>query len=243
MDGMLDVYRQGKLTRTVLEKMEKVASAPPSSASLMEITGRLYLEKSLYKDAIRVLSRVLQTDPMRDTAALALAQALDAEGHQKTASELVLSVGTKDSSALFQLQGAQAQERGDYPSAIDSYEKAMRAGANSGVVANNLAWTYAQHGTNLDRALELARSAVERDPKNAAALDTLGVVQLKRRHYSQAVGALNKAVTLMVGPDWDVQRPEVYRHLADAYWGAGLPEKSAEALEKAQQTSSRSSSR
>jgi tetratricopeptide (TPR) repeat protein len=224
----------------VLAKMEKVASASPSSTSLMEITGRLFLEKRQYKDAIRVLSRVLQSDPMRDTAALALAQALDAEGHEKTASELVLSAGTR-SSALFQLQGAAAQERGDYAAAIESYESAMRSGESSGVVANNLAWTYAQHGTNLERALELARSAVERDPKNAAALDTLGVVQLKRRHYSQAVGALNKAVTMMTGPDWDAQRPEVYRHLADAYWGAGLPEKSAEALSKAQQTSSRPS--
>ncbi|MCU1287413.1 MAG: Tetratricopeptide repeat protein [Acidobacteriales bacterium] len=240
MNGMLDVYRQGKLSRAVLAKMEKVASAPPSSASLMEITGRLYLEKHLLKDAVRVLSQVLQSDPMRDGTALALAQALDAEGHEKTASDLVLSAGTKGSSALFQLQGADAQERGDYTAAIESYENAMRSGESSGVVANNLAWTYAQSGTNLDRALELARSAVEREPKNAAALDTLGVVQLKRRHYSQAVGALNKAVSMMVGPNWDAQRPEVYRHLAEAYQGAGLPEKSAEALGMAQHSISRS---
>jgi hypothetical protein len=43
----------------------------------------------------------------------------------------------------------------------------------------------------------------------------------------------------MDGKEWSAQRPEVYRRLADAYLGAGLPEKSADALAKAERLSRR----
>jgi tetratricopeptide (TPR) repeat protein len=240
MDGLMNVYRRGRLTRVVLEKMERVAAAPPSSAALMELAGRLYAEKGLQKDAVRVLTRVVKIDPQRQSARVALAEAHYAQGDANAAAELIANAfPEKTSSAALQLRAAQAQQRGDSDQAIASYESAMRSGDSSGIVANNLAWAYAQRGSNLDRALELARIAVERDPKNAAALDTLGFVELKRRNFSEAAGALSKALALMDGKEWSAQKPEVYRRLADAYLGAGLPEKSADARAKAERLSAR----
>jgi tetratricopeptide (TPR) repeat protein len=237
MDGLLDVYRHGAVTRAILQKMERVAESPPSSAPLLEIAGRLYADKRLYKDAVRVMRRVMEIDPARHTAALALAEAHLNAGEQKSAAEIMMSglPERKSPSSVLRLRAAQAQQTGDSDAAIESYELALRSGDSSGLVANNLAWAYAQQGTKLDRALELASSAVDRNPKNAAALDTLGVVQLKRRNYTEAVGALKKAISLMDGAEWDSQKPEVYRHLADAYLGAGLPAMSASALAKADQ--------
>jgi Tfp pilus assembly protein PilF len=200
----------------------------------MEIAGRLYAEKGLYKDAARVLTRVLQFDPSRTTAALALAEVHYALGNEKAASELMTSNnGWVPSAGLLKLRAAQAQERGDVESAIQDYESAVSSGDASGLVANNLAWAYAQSGVKLDRALELATSAVERNPKNPAVLDTLGVVQLKQRNYSQAAEVLNKAALLMDSAEWKSQRADVYRHLADAYLGAGLLAKSTDARAKA----------
>jgi tetratricopeptide (TPR) repeat protein len=240
MDGLMNVYRRGHLTRGVLEKMERVAAAPPSSAALLELAGRLYAEMGFQKDAVRVLRRVLEIEPQRQSASVALAEAHYSGGDTNAAAELIANaLPEKTSSLALQLRGAQAQQRGDSDQAIANYESAMRSGDSTGLIANNLAWAYAQRGSNLDRALELARIAVERDPKNAAALDTLGFVELKRRNFSEAAGALTKAVSLMNGKEWSAQKPEVYRRLADAYLGAGLPEKCADALAKAQLLSAR----
>ncbi|MCU1307917.1 MAG: Tetratricopeptide repeat protein [Acidobacteriaceae bacterium] len=240
MDGLMNVYRRGRLTRAVLQKMERVAAAPPSSAALMELAGRLYAQKGFQKDAARVLTRVLEIEPQRQSARVALAESHYANGDANAAAELIANTfPEKTSSAALQLRAAQAQQHGDLDQAIASYESAMRSGDSSGLVANNLAWAYAQRGSNLDRALELARIAVERDPKNVAALDTLGFVELRRRNFSEAAGALSKAVSLMEGKEWSAQKPEVYRRLADAYLGAGLPAKSADARAKAERLSAR----
>jgi tetratricopeptide (TPR) repeat protein len=233
--GLLAVYRHGVVTRSVLQKMERVAEAPPSSAPLLEIAGRLYADKHLYKDAVRVLQRVLEIEPQRQTAALSLAEAHNALGDSGKAAELMTRTDQNNSWVKMQLRAAHEQEGNNSDAAIKNYESALRSGDTSGLAANNLAWAYAQRGTNLDRAFELARTAVERNPKNAAVLDTLGVVQLKRRNYTEAVGAFSIALSLMQGAEWEAQKPDVYRHLADAYMAAGLPNQSASALAKAQQ--------
>ena len=132
------------------------------------------------------------------------------------------------------LEGEEAERRGDVNAAIHSYELAVGAGESSGVAANNLAWEYANQGVKLDVALQLAATAVDRNPKNPAAFDTLGVVQLKRRSYTEAVASLNKAISLMSGHEWRRQSAEVYRHLADACDGAGMLSRAADARAQAE---------
>ena len=56
-----------------------------------------------------------------------------------------------------------------------------------GVAANNLAWIYAQRSINLDRALELAKSAHQSLSRDPGVMDTLGYVYLRRREYDQAI--------------------------------------------------------
>src|SRR5205085_10623768 len=63
LNGVLEVYRHGQVNRAVLTKMERVATAPPASASLLEIAGRLYAAKGMHRDAERALALSLQTDP------------------------------------------------------------------------------------------------------------------------------------------------------------------------------------
>ena len=239
LTGVLEVYRHGQVTAAILEKMERVAMSPPASASLLEIAGRLYAAKKMYPQAERALKRSLQTDPTRETAAVALAETRYASGDRDP--EHFLSELTLTSKQPFQLgrtirtlEAADAERRGDINMAVRSYEMAVGAGENSGIAANNLAWAYAQQGIKLDSALRLAASAVDRDPKNPAALDTLGVVQLKRRSYTEAIASLNKAISLMSGHEWRRQSAEVYRHLAEACDGAGLEGRAADARAQAE---------
>jgi tetratricopeptide (TPR) repeat protein len=238
LSGVLEVYRHGTVTRAVLRKMERVALAPPVSASLLEIAGRLYAAKGMTAEATRALQRCLQADPKRQTAAVALAEVRFAAGEKDPERSLMALSGIADNdhsmkSTVRTFEASQADRRGDMGHAIRDYELAVKAGESSGIAANNLAWDYAQQGTKLDQALQLASVAVDRNPKNPAAFDTLGVVQLKRRNYSQAVAALSKAVSLMTGEEWRAQRPEVYGHLAEALENAGMSERASEARAKA----------
>jgi uncharacterized protein HemY len=90
------------------------------------------------------------------------------------------------------------------------------------VAANNLAWIYTQQSGNLQAALELATSAHQQDPENPAIVDTLGIVQLKRREYSEAVKTLELASGLAQRTSApDEVAGTIREHLAQAYALAG----------------------
>jgi tetratricopeptide (TPR) repeat protein len=128
------------------------------------------------------------------------------------------------------LAGVRAQEQNDLPGAIANYERAIREGEPSGVAANNLAWLYAEQGSNLERALELAQAATTMAPGNAAVLDTVGVVKLKMRKYSEAIKALEAARRIAGQQPTDPQLlAQIRRHLSEAYLRAGSTQKATSA--------------
>ncbi len=185
----------------------------------MEIAGRLYAEHGWYDDAKRCLAATLRLDPQRTTAAEALAKTFAATGNLTAASD---SAARTDGTSATLLAGIRAQEHNDVNSAIRNYERAVRGGEKSGVAANNLAWLYAQQGTNLNHALNLAQTAQSFLPHDAAVMDTLGVVHLRLREYSEAIKALESAKQLAVENSSSTQLiAQIRQHLAEAYLRAG----------------------
>lgn len=225
LEGLTSVYRQGKVTREMIAQLERTAAAPPRSSALMEIAGRLYGEQHMYADAARCLGQSMEIDRLRTTAATALAENLVAQNQGEALEKLESMAARLGGSAGALLDAVQAQDRRQPERAIQEYETAIRRGEYTGVAANNLAWLYAQQGRNLDRALDLAKFAHDRDPKNLAIMDTLGYVHLARREYSQALAILQDAITL-AGENSstrmdDVVRDSLRQHLTQAYLNAG----------------------
>ena len=219
VEGLTNLYNTGKITRPMLANIEKVAQSDPPSATLMEIAGRLYAQHGWYDDAKRCLAATLKIDPQRSTAAAALAKTFAATGNLSAASDSAARTGTNSATLL---AGVKAQESNDVKTAIQNYETAVRGGEPSGVAANNLAWLYAQQGTNLDRALDLARTAQSLLPHDPAVLDTLGVVHLRMREYSEAIKALESAKHLAAkNPSGPELMAQIRQHLAEAYLRAG----------------------
>lgn len=219
VEGLARAYKGGNVRRDMLLNMEKIARQAPTSATLLEITGRLFAERGWYDDAKRCLEGSLQTDPTRYSAALQLARVLVQSGDQDQAAryaELVPGLSHV-------LRGVAAENRGETQAAIDQYEAAVRAGDLTAVAANNLAWLYAEHGVKLDRALNTATRAVELAPHDAGVLDTLGYVYLKRREYSEAVKTLERARS-MARLQHAPELPTIEQHLKRAYLSAGQPE-------------------
>jgi tetratricopeptide (TPR) repeat protein len=229
IQGLVDVYRFGKITRPMLRKMERVANNPPRSATLMETAGRLYAEHQWYEDAERCLRAAAEIDPERAPALTALAKNYLSTGDAENAQQAIAGANRAWAEML---QGGLAMERNDVQSAIRSYEAALQHGENSGTTANNLAWIYAQQSNHLDRALQLARTAHQALPRNLGVMDTLGVVYLRRREYDQAIQILENAIELQkVEHTAGAPMADVRQHLAEAYRDSGRTS-DAEALSR-----------
>jgi tetratricopeptide (TPR) repeat protein len=103
----------------------------------------------------------------------------------------------------------------------------MSATPNAPVAANNLAFIYAEEGSNLDMALQLAQSAKQALPDDGSVDDTLGWVYYKRNLPSLAVGPLQESVKKL--PD----NAEARYHLGMVYLMLDDKPKARETLERA----------
>lgn len=107
---------------------------------------------------------------------------------------------------------------GDSEEAIQQLERTLELDPDQPLVKNNLAWLLAaRESPSLDRAMELASSAVETAPQIATYRDTLGTVLLKRGSVAEAVTELERALPGMPPND----RYKVHRKLAQAYQTLG----------------------
>jgi len=219
IQGLVNVYQFGRITRPMLRKMEKIANNPPRSATLMETAGRLYAQHHWYDDAERCLRAAAEIDPERGPALTALARNYLSTNDRVNAQQAIAEANRAWAEML---AGSDALDHGDLAQAVHSYEAALQHGENSGTTANNLAWIYAQQSKNLDRALELAKSAHQSLSRDLGVMDTLGFVYLRRREYDQAIQVLENALDLQrVERMPDAPVLEVRRHLAEAYRETG----------------------
>jgi tetratricopeptide (TPR) repeat protein len=223
VDGLARAYRSGHVKHEMLLDMEHIGLQDPPSATLLEITGRLFAERGWTEDAKRAFFEALRTDPGSSSAALQLARLLARTGQETKATQYALLVP----GLRHVVEGVVAENDGREQDAIDHYEAAFRAGDRTAVAANNLAWLYAVKGIHLDRALSAAQQAVQIQPDDAAVMDTLGFVYLRRREYTNAVKTLQHARS-MAQLSRSPELASIEKHLRTAYLRAGQPELAAQ---------------
>ncbi|HEY3294413.1 MAG TPA: tetratricopeptide repeat protein [bacterium] len=99
--------------------------------------------------------------------------------------------------------------------AVTLYEHAITLSDSAPIYLNNLAYTYASRGQNLDQAKKLVETALKAEPKNGAYLDTMGWIEYMLGHYDDAIDLLKKAAKET--PDG----ADILEHLGDAYEKSG----------------------
>jgi tetratricopeptide (TPR) repeat protein len=99
--------------------------------------------------------------------------------------------------------------------AVELYERAIRLSDSAATYLNNLAYTYASRGTELERAKSLVRRALEIEPDNSAYLDTMGWVDYGLGDYRGAIRWLEKARRA------DPSNTATLEHLGDAHLKLG----------------------
>ncbi len=111
-------------------------------------------------------------------------------------------------------------------------EKAHRGAPDDGFAANNLAWTYADAGEELDQALALAQQAVQEKPDALYRLDTLAWVHFKRGDTKQAIALFEKIIKRDGEQHDPPQAHYAHYHLAEVLAAAG---RRREALDQVRQ--------
>jgi tetratricopeptide (TPR) repeat protein len=83
-----------------------------------------------------------------------------------------------------------------YTDSDRTYEQALKLDPHSHIILNNYSYSLAERGIQLERALHMAKEAVEKQPENSSYLDTIGWVYFRLGEYDEARKYIEKAVQL-----------------------------------------------
>ena len=120
-------------------------------------------------------------------------------------------VGDKALVPMFYYWYGAAHERlGDTAQAEAKMARCVELHPDTHEALNYLAYTWAEKGIHLDKALEYSVKALQFEPQDGAYIDTLGWIYYRSGRFAEALQELRKAQKLM--PD----DPTVAEHLGDA---------------------------
>ena len=148
--------------------------------------------------------------------------------HYTTAEVIATTTDPKQLDERFYFElGATCERKGDYAEAEKYFEKCLHLAPNYAEALNYLGYMWAEHGTKLQKALELIEKAVKAEPKNAAYLDSMAWVLFKLNEPKEALPYALQAVEFCEPPD-----ATVFDHVGDIYAALKELDKAREAWRK-----------
>ncbi len=223
--------REGRFDETKARVAEAV-EAYPENARLVQLQGVVALRDRRPDDAEAAFKKAVELDPSDLSGYQRLARFLVATGRlDETARtyEQALEIRPEDPQ-LHHFLGVLYELAGDQERAVERYEEAIRFGPDMGEAKNNLAYIYAESGTKLDRALDLAQDAKSLLPDSASVSDTLGWVLYRRGLVGTAITYLKEAEAAT--DPRDASLGVVRHHLAQAYEANGERENAVATLDR-----------
>jgi tetratricopeptide (TPR) repeat protein len=239
LSGMIAQYAKSQEWDKAHSRIDQVLSAYPNVAWLYFLKGQIYGYQSDAQAAEAQFRRALEIDPNYLPAYSSLAGIfINTKQQDRAIAEYKKILAIRpDNPAVYTLIGMLEDGRQNYDAAAENYRKALEIDQNAAIAANNLSWLYAVTGKgNLDEAVRLAQTVVQRNPNVPGFIDTLGWVYYKKNLYSAAADQLQKAVALdeVAARSQNVSPSATYQyHLGMALKGKGDKEASRRALEAA----------
>ena len=212
-----------------LRRLEDRLAARPQSAPLWLVAGRSYFAIDRLDRAEMAFRRVIEIDPSSMPAYGALGRLYAKQQRLDDAVREFDAAATRQAGHLgaATMAAVIVHAQGKTVDATKRYESIIAANPRAAVAANNLAWIYAESGSNLSSALQLAQTAKSQLPELPEVNDTLGWVFYKQGLFTSAIPPLKESVAA-------VADNPVYRyHLGMAYLKAGEYRQAREALEHA----------
>lgn len=190
-------------------QFRQAATSPGTAAAARYGMGQIALLEGQFEAAARYYEEVLADQPEASTAHYQLGLAYRELGDVEKAREHLAQHGQQAVSfidplmstlrsgstgaALHVVDGALARSRGDYPTAIAAFRRALAENPDDLPVRLSLAASLAQIGAT-DEALEIFGDVLQTDPTNASAHYNVGTILARRRQLTEALGHLQQAV-------------------------------------------------
>jgi tetratricopeptide (TPR) repeat protein len=210
-------------------RLERTIAQAPSDAPLLLVAARGYGMDKQWSKSEALLKRVLTLDPDNLTAYTMLGSLYIEQGKLPEAQQEFEHMAQRRPNSLSAavMVGTLLHIQNKIEETKVWYERALEIDPNAVVPANNLAWLYSDSPADIDKGLQLAKSAAQRAPENAEVVDTLGWVHYKKGQYTLAIVPLKRCIEL------DPSNPVYLYHLGMAYARAGQKNEARLVLERA----------
>ncbi len=222
--GAIDISENGN---TYIEKFEKaMAYADTNKEAYVQIAYSLF-NKGDYEKSMSVIDRVYSISDYRMNYIYGLC--LQRTGKLDEAADYynrALKIAPEDISLLSTL-GLLYNTMKKYDKSDEAYEKALKIDPENALVLNNYAYNLSVRGANLVKALDMIRKAVQKEPKNANFLDTMGWVYYMLGEYDLAEKYILESIAL------NASSSVVQEHLGDIYKAMKQTEKARIQYKKA----------
>jgi len=211
------------------DQLKKVGENPIVISIVMNLKGNLLLSSKEVEQGKALLKQSIEKNPAFITPYLTLANVYNSEGKTDEAIALYKTLIEKrpEQASPHSFVGTLYEKQKKYDLAETHYKKALEIDPNYIPAVNNLAFFYAEHNKELNKALELARQAKERIGNLPAIMDTLGWVYYKKEIYDSAITEFEACV------EKEPKNPIFNYHLGLAYNKKGDYAKAEAALKKA----------
>ena len=218
LQTLAESFAAEKRPMDALKAVGEYASQRPKSPSLQHLYGQWQMTLGNAAEARKAFLAARAADPEFAPATLALAD-IDLAEHKMTEARTevssVLAKNPHDEVSLLML--ARVEEKaGNSKEAVAAYRSVVAIDPDNAPANNNLAYHLAREDAR--GALQYAERAVELEPANPMALDTLAWVHYQLHDYTVAVTYLKEAVAKQGSP-------VLQFHLGRCYIKAGDPDR------------------
>ena len=212
-----------------LQRVQTQLQASPQNALMYTLLGQLYSRQQNDTEAEAAFKKALELDEGTVRAHLDLASLYARKKAYDQALTLYEALLKRNPKLVpgYTSAGMIYDAKGDRQKANEYYQKALKIDPKFVPALNNLAWNYAEYGSNLTTALTYARTAQEAEPNNPEVADTLGWIYFRTKDYIKAVDLLKESAEKI--PD----NPVVRYHLGMACYKKGDVPCAKEALQQA----------
>ena len=198
--------RGGKIDKAI-ESFERAVENNPCFKGAHNNLGGLYARVGMYDEAINEFRKAVRIDPHYAPGYSNLGKIHLIQGNFHDALEAfqyALSIDPKNPWARYYL-GRLYVMMNRYGEAISAYDEVIEVDPNFLPAYIDLAMILGEKGIDVDRALKLARKAVELKP-TAQTFDLLARLYFRRGMYEEAEGAIESALEL------DPSNESIIRH-------------------------------
>jgi tetratricopeptide (TPR) repeat protein len=161
----------------------------PQRQDLKQVLAKFYVRSERYNDAIAIYQNLLTQDPRSQSLLWQLGETQRRKGDLNAAIDTFRRCSQSapsDTSCLTQL-GMIYEGTGKTDQSKPIWEQILKIQPDHALALNNLAFSKAQDGVDLDQALTMSQKARQQMPNNPSVSDTLGWIYVKKNLSDDAV--------------------------------------------------------